>query len=58
MTDSSVNVKVVVRCRPMNDKEKTRDCKKILKIDERDSTIEISRVAYVDVENGDNGISL
>ena len=41
MADTSVNVKVVVRCRPMNGKEREKDCKKIVKISERDGTVEL-----------------
>ena len=41
MSDASVNVKVVVRCRPMNGKEREKDCKKIVKIDEKNGTVEL-----------------
>ncbi len=41
--DTSVNVKVVVRCRPMNGKEKERDCTKIVKISEKEGTVELLR---------------
>jgi hypothetical protein len=38
-----VNVKVVVRCRPTNSKEREMGSKKIVKINERDGTVELLR---------------
>ena len=38
-----VNVKVVVRCRPTNGKEREMGSKKIVKINERDGTVELIR---------------
>ena len=38
-----VNVKVVVRCRPTNGKEREMGSKKIVKINERDGTVELLR---------------
>ncbi len=45
--DTSVNVRVVVRCRPMNSKEKAADCQKIVKISEKDGTVELMKPADV-----------
>ena len=37
----SDNVRVVVRCRPMNDKEKEMNCKMVVKIDEVTGSLKV-----------------
>ena len=53
---SAENVKVVVRCRPMNSKETLKNCKKILKINKTLATIDITRIASALIEDEENTI--
>ncbi|ESN92261.1 hypothetical protein HELRODRAFT_103862 [Helobdella robusta] len=52
MTDQNDNVKVIVRCRPLNETEKSSNCKVVVHVDETLGTITVS------IPNGDKQIDI